>query len=589
MTDPKSHSLDVTVLKDKSGSDPAQVPASATIRAFQPGVTVKTGVTIPVTINDPDPVPTTVEVYDAWSLRSFDTLAVNSSAANQLMVGDPPPPTGTQVSLLNLTQAPIALSAGDRLIRVGAPIQIFKDRHLTVVEPNLQTDASTGRARGYVSANSFDWVAEGAGITPRAFADVRGRPSPGWVNATCFPTIQEAVDFAAHYKRDVVYIPAGVYGATTTPAFNPPLVLPQNRNIRIVGDGPRATVLKNRLNGLVPEPPDVDLVHVRAPYQTIEALSLEGYVPILNPPGTAVGIRIRRGLANDPIVYRVHIRDVEIVETPSWAIMVDEAPVSGVAQIAVWGLYENLEIDQHGKGGEGIYFGSGGTTTQYFRNCAVKNFSGNGVLAKQNSGGLSFVDCIFECSNPAQEYVKLEGTLNAQFLHCWFEGRNVVAGPNYHSYLHIDGACHNVLANHCLFAQKSGGGSDERNMKAVQVETGARGVVIADALVFIPLNSDPPEGEGRHIVVEEPPAPLSWDDVRVVGGILVDGNPTPRKLRVFDGLSDLPIGPSTRLRLPRLTSAEIAGLANPTTGEMLFNVTTGKAQVYDGGSWRDLW
>ena len=57
---------------------------------------------------------------------------------------------------------------------------------------------------------------------------------------------------------------------------------------------------------------------------------------------------------------------------------------------------------------------------------------------------------------------------------------------------------------------------------------------------------------------------------------------------MFDGSLDLPTGPSTRLRLSRLTSAEIANLASPTVGDLVFDVTLGKVRVWDGTSWQIL-
>jgi hypothetical protein len=57
--------FETIILKNKSGSDLAQIPAAATINFYRQGTTVSQAATIPVTdINDPNPVPTAVSVYD---------------------------------------------------------------------------------------------------------------------------------------------------------------------------------------------------------------------------------------------------------------------------------------------------------------------------------------------------------------------------------------------------------------------------------------------------------------------------------------------------------------------------------------------
>jgi hypothetical protein len=48
-------------------------------------------------------------------------------------------------------------------------------------------------------------------------------------------------------------------------------------------------------------------------------------------------------------------------------------------------------------------------------------------------------------------------------------------------------------------------------------------------------------------------------------------------------------GTNWRTRLPRSTAGQIAGLQGVEAGDMIFNATAGKAQVFDGAVWRDLW
>ncbi len=73
-------------------------------------------------------------------------------------------------------------------------------------------------------------------------------------------------------------------------------------------------------------------------------------------------------------------------------------------------------------------------------------------------------------------------------------------------------------------------------------------------------------------------------------------NSTDKLLQYYDGVTGVWQNVGTdqnnslpRLKLPTFTAGEIGTLSSVQTGEVVFNSTTSKAQVFDGVVWQDLW
>ncbi len=73
-------------------------------------------------------------------------------------------------------------------------------------------------------------------------------------------------------------------------------------------------------------------------------------------------------------------------------------------------------------------------------------------------------------------------------------------------------------------------------------------------------------------------------------------NSTDKLLQYYDGVTGVWQNVGTdqnnslpRLKLPTFTAGEIGTLSSVQTGEIVFNSTTSKAQVFDGVVWQDLW
>jgi len=61
-------------------------------------------------------------------------------------------------------------------------------------------------------------------------------------------------------------------------------------------------------------------------------------------------------------------------------------------------------------------------------------------------------------------------------------------------------------------------------------------------------------------------------------------------VRVDDGSQKATLlGVGRRLRLPRLTAADIAAIPYKQPGELIYNADVNRAQVWDGQTWQNFW
>lgn len=149
-------------LKDKvPGSDPAQVPAAATISFYRIGATNRTAATIAPS----DPDPTIVTVDDPGSIQVGDQLAVGGSNLARFIVNSVLLPTSTDPPRLEITAiTSMTLTGGERLICPARQITVFKDPFgLLALGTSLVCDAATGRASAYVAEPRFDYTISGGG------------------------------------------------------------------------------------------------------------------------------------------------------------------------------------------------------------------------------------------------------------------------------------------------------------------------------------------------------------------------------------------------------------------------------------------
>jgi hypothetical protein len=176
--------FEIRVLKNKSYSDMAQVPAAATVRFFQQGAT-NSGPAIVVPYGgpeDPDPPPPTpVPVFHRGRIAVNDSLQVGPDTTQLLTVTEvDESPTTPVVHVINTTvPAGVGIGVLARLLRRTGNAIVYLDA--TGAVPGgpppvsyLTTNSTTGRASGYVAAYRYDYTVTGSGVLPRVHIDAVG-------------------------------------------------------------------------------------------------------------------------------------------------------------------------------------------------------------------------------------------------------------------------------------------------------------------------------------------------------------------------------------------------------------------------------
>ncbi|MGH7725480.1 MAG: right-handed parallel beta-helix repeat-containing protein, partial [Candidatus Eiseniibacteriota bacterium] len=412
------------------------------------------------------------------------------------------------------------LAAGYRLVNTSRPVTVYSDPRGTVpLGTSLATDTATGRASAYLRERRFDYVITGAGFPARLFSDAEGGLPLGglaWINALDYGSIQAAVD-ALPPDGGTVYIPAsrpgdpaGPYTALTKPSYTPPLTLPPNRAIRILGDGPFATYLRS-------DDFTKDMIVMGGDYQTIEGITLLGpFVPAPDPDTQGRGVVIlRTGPYAIPyqadtattISYHPRIKDCRIEQTSSWGVFIGPSQQPTPPKLTVWATFENVEIRDCSAGGC-IRINGGGSAALNFKNCNLKNYTGNGIKATGDL--ISLIDCIVEgergVGSPAPSPIELTDCSGVLIQRCWFE--SIRPGGGYS--IRLLGTCRNVTIASCFFARLATSVSGA----AIEVGGFARGVLIVEPHIL----ARQPAGGSGEIMIHESTVSGTHNEVTVVGG-----------------------------------------------------------------------
>lgn len=166
--------FDMHVYRNKTTVDTAQVPASGTIEIYRAGTTVRTLVTVPDTSSDPNPVPTTVDVYTPEVLEIGDRLQAGVDVAKILVVGWVDIPN-RQIGVTNDTGASITLAALSRLVQTTTRPSFFSDPVGTVsLGTAIATNPTNGRASGYVKEYKYDFIIRVSPFPARLVTDAEG-------------------------------------------------------------------------------------------------------------------------------------------------------------------------------------------------------------------------------------------------------------------------------------------------------------------------------------------------------------------------------------------------------------------------------
>ena len=220
-----------------------------------------------------------------------------------------------------------------------------------------------------------------------------------------FSSIQAAID-ALPAAGGVVYV-------TGTHVTNATIVIPKDKAVHLIGDGPAVSVIS------CPDP-NRDILWVKGSYSTIENLTVKG--PGVPGPGRGVVLGLLASDQPTDVLRRVSIIGCEVTMTASWALKfidVDGPDKDPLHSLSIWSHIERTVFSLNQTAGL-VEIGNGNTTA-VFLNCAICHFRGSGSTASA-SQRLSLLDVTFEDKkDDSSPYLILDGVDNAMVSGPWFE------------------------------------------------------------------------------------------------------------------------------------------------------------------------
>ena len=174
--------VDITIFKDKSASDTAQVPASSiSVAVYREGAWTNGSGSIA------DTATGNITVHSPGRIAAADTVKVFTSNALSTASGTVNSVTATTI---NITVAGGAFSWSDaeRIVPTLAAEALYSDDLGVETKTNPLTTDSRGRAWGYTSKFDVDIVVSGSGITTTLF--------PDWPTRQADAAVSDAVDSA---------------------------------------------------------------------------------------------------------------------------------------------------------------------------------------------------------------------------------------------------------------------------------------------------------------------------------------------------------------------------------------------------------
>lgn len=585
MTSYPLNRFEITTYKDKSSTDTAQVPVNATINFYRQGASVKTLTAVGLTV-DPVPVP----VFDVGAILIGDSLSVNGSTLPSLLV-DSVDVANNILNVLLTVGSPITLNVTDRLTPVSLPRPVAYSDLFAVnsLGNSISTNTTSGRGSAYLGTRKVDYIVNIAGSSPRLYSDADGGhvfTAPAWRNVVDYNSVQAAVDSLPPIGG-VVYIPAGQYSPASVPLFIPPLVLPFDRPVTILGDGVDKSILIYDVIHSNSQPIDnnLDLILVGGDSQTIQGLTLRGSAGLGSGTGRGIVLR-RRGVnpitQSNQILYNSTIKDVLVQKCFGVGIDFDTSPRDGLGQFVVISTVENVEV--RSCVGGGVHVGGNGSTTVHFKNLHVRDCAGLAISCQDTSSGpisVSFIDAVVETVSVSSsaKWIVLKDCQNVLFDHLYVEGHPPAQGVDpVDYYLSMTGNCFGISVRDSIFTRY--GSANPIDVKIIRVGAGARNILISNP--FVECDVIP---TGTPIVIES-----NVNDITVIGGSLRPGTSAPIPIMISDDVVNRStfVNVMSRVRLPRLSSSEIAALGSSSTikGDIVFDTTANAVRVFDGSSWK---
>lgn len=585
--------FDFVVYKNKSATDPAQVPAASTLTFYRQGATVKTTTTLLPT--DP-PSERELPVYDIGQLQVGDFVAIGFNGPQFEVTGF----VGrSKVRVLYTETSSLQVTSGTRL--VAPSIQAYKDATGSApLTAPYTSDGTTGRFGAYISTSRFDFTVAGGGVSLRAYIDFDGGPATtplGWLMARDFPSLEAAITACSDGRETTIALEPIHYQFANT------LVLPVSKQVRLLGAGRGLTILTCT---------DVDqpTVWIKGSRCTLESLTIEGP----GAAGAGAGVVVGRLAADQPtpadVIRYTKLRDVHLLGTPSWGLDVLgwTSPGADTNTLSIFGSFTNLTIEANRS--NGALRIQRGNTTQSFSDSQFIHFIGQAAYL-HFTDGCSFHQCTFEGyagANPPP-FVEVVNCRTARFSSCWLEEVPAPPPPPDEDkgwFFKASGPrTEGLTMAGCIFNRPTG-----YRTAAVVVE-GCTGVEISGMTTSAPdpagLSEDRQDLSVQRL--ERIPNPTSPEDyyypeVALIGGVAMSADLGPNlKLDPLtasndtdDEVLELQLEGQTRFfrrrtaaRLPSLGSTarmsyyDEEGLA---AGTMFFNQGNGRLEFFDGANWR---
>ncbi|MFI5371518.1 MAG: hypothetical protein ACHQ52_08175 [Candidatus Eisenbacteria bacterium] len=584
--------FETTVYRDKSGSDQAQIPASATINIYRQGATLTYSLSVGngVTVSDVA-VSATGEILAGDSLQVFKSGALQSGTLTVVSVDAP-----TSLTLHNGSGSTISASAGDRLVLTNnRPVFYSDPLGSSSLGSSISADG-TGRAGAFVRVKRFDYTATGTGFTGRMFPDAAGAfvsSLTGWLNALAYSSIQAAVD-ALPAGGGTVFIPAGTWAQSAC------IVLPTNRPVRMIGEGKAATILSWATN---PTTTTNDaLIRVRGDGTIIENLGIVGptTTPTSSNPGRGISVGRKASETTGAPLRGFQLRDCAISQTPSYALYAygsDSSVDPGVDgnSFSILCGVNNCDLSYNVQ--DGLVQINRDCTTWTIVQCNIGASKGYQLYLDR----CSLVRCdrtAFDTALDNSEYVLINDAATVTFDTCDFENPNSDSSSAY--FVRITGTnASSILFLNCSFYRTNPSVQDyppvavpnmASNLITCDTPNVVRGLIIIGARLYLHVGG----GEGNDaIATHDVNVTNGSSETYIAGSVRGDDNRYSTLSINLTSRRNVVLG-RDRVRIPRMTSGtpsdplDISNMVDLVDGDVVFDATTDTLTVYYGGAWHNV-
>ena len=437
--------FDTVVLKNKSGSDAAQVPALGTFTFFRQGATVKSTTTL---LPADPPMQRTLNVENTGMIAVGDSVRIGFNGPSFTVTAVTTPGS---LKILYTEQTSMLVTAGTRL--VAPEITPYKDvLGKSPLSAPYTSDATTGRFGCFISATRYDSQVVIAGSALRTYVDQFGGPVtsfPPYVSARDFASLEDAIAACPDDQETTISLEPGTYTRTTT------LVIPPTKRIRLLGAGRDLTVLSCA-------DPLVDVVWVQGNHCTLESLSVKGPGTIAlggQPEDSGRGVVVGRLGAGALPVQDFAMRGCHVHDTASWAVwFVGWEDAGGVPNNSLCLLSRLDRCELSGNQAHGLLRVRRGCTTLTFSGCALLHNKGYGACI-ENCEQVTILETVFEDSDDTRPYVEFGNAFSCAMTQCWFEHRGgwgELRDSNTQRFVRVKNFCRSTTLIGCHFVRNAG-------------------------------------------------------------------------------------------------------------------------------------